>query len=552
MTRKSHRAEMTAGRLRMVPVDRLVPTPDNRRRAITDASVKSLANSIKESGLVQPIVARPHSAKAGYFEIRAGERRWRAAKLAGLSEIPVIVRELSDTAALAVTLTENLQRENLHPLEEAEMIQQALDRELDLKALASRLGRTVPFLVRRASLTRMSDTWKKEVLKPNSGASRLSPAHLQLISRLPIPTQESMFKDWMHQLGDGHLPSVADLRRAIDQGLQSLVAMPWKLDDVTLDPQAGSCLDCEKRSGRQRTLFPEAEESKVGKPSPQDRCLDPRCFGRKLVAHISLCETRLRGKHPILQLVQLEVNRLCPEVQEAFADRAQRVYAPRIVKGGIKGAIPVMPIDGPRVGKLIFLSPSQQETRGHLGQQRSRDANGKAVPLTMEERRTRLGKRRQAFIVKKVEARLRELAPDDLERLLAPDDGGPPVMLTFDPLVLTSAFGTNLRCDTVHCEDAWAEYDRLKEEPVPRRLAAMLASVIPVWIRRLAVPTQEHVHLQVVEAERVCDVLGMDFPAIAREAVEAIPEPKAWKTSMNNEPPAAISQGSASVEVAPR
>ena len=531
MTHKKRRPAAASGRLQLLPIDKLVPTPDNRRRNITEASVKSLAKSIRESGLIQPIVVRPHSTMEGHFEIRAGERRWRAAKLASLTEIPVIIRDLSDAVALAVTLTENLQREDLHPLEEAEMIQQALDRELDLKAIASRLGRTVPYLIRRASLTQLAEVWKKAVLKTGSGASGLSPAHLQLIARLPKITQEALAEDRNHFLFNGHTPSVAELRRSIDEGLQTLVAMPWKLDDATLDPEAGSCLECSKRSGRQRLLFPEAEESTDGKPSPRDRCLDPSCFGRKLVAHINSCEARLRSKYPDLQLVQLDLAvRPYPEVCTSFANRVQRIYAPRLVKGNTPGALPVMPIDGPRVGKLLFLSPSAQESSESHGRKgRVGDPNGKAVPLTMEERRIRLGKRRQAFIVKRVEAMLRELEPDSLERLFMPEGDGPPVELTFDPLVVTTAFWTSQRFDSLHLGDAWAEYDRLKEESVARRLAAMLAAVIPIWIRRLTVQTQEHVHVQVVEAERVCGVLRIDFPAIAREAVEAIPEPKAWR-----------------------
>jgi ParB family transcriptional regulator, chromosome partitioning protein len=84
-----------------VPIDRLVPTPDNRRKPISDASVRSLAQSIRNDGLLQPIIVRPHPTQSDYFEIRAGERRWRAAKLAGLKEVPVVVRKLDNEQALS-------------------------------------------------------------------------------------------------------------------------------------------------------------------------------------------------------------------------------------------------------------------------------------------------------------------------------------------------------------------------------------------------------------------------------------------------------------------
>ena len=92
-------------------------------------SLQELANSIKEQGVVQPIVVRPIT--AGRFELIAGERRWRAAQLAGLHEIPAVIKDLTDQAAAAVSLIENIQRENLNPLEESRALQRLID-EFDM------------------------------------------------------------------------------------------------------------------------------------------------------------------------------------------------------------------------------------------------------------------------------------------------------------------------------------------------------------------------------------------------------------------------------------
>lgn len=89
--------------------------------------------------MLQPIRVRPHPEKEGWFEIRAGERRWRAAKLAGFKELPAVVRSRDDATALSVTIAENLQRQNLHPLKKAATVQQAFDRGYDVKAVAARL-----------------------------------------------------------------------------------------------------------------------------------------------------------------------------------------------------------------------------------------------------------------------------------------------------------------------------------------------------------------------------------------------------------------------------
>ncbi len=104
--------------LKMVPIADLRPNPRNPRQAFDEAQLNELAGSIAEKGVLQPIVARP-AETPGQYEIVAGERRWRAAQKAGVHEIPVVVRELSEAEALEVALIENIQRSDLNPLEEA-------------------------------------------------------------------------------------------------------------------------------------------------------------------------------------------------------------------------------------------------------------------------------------------------------------------------------------------------------------------------------------------------------------------------------------------------
>ncbi|HST09104.1 MAG TPA: ParB/RepB/Spo0J family partition protein, partial [Terriglobales bacterium] len=379
------------GVLRMIPLDQLVPTTDNRRQPITDSSLKSLVQSIKTNGVLQPIIARVHPTNKDCWEIRAGERRWRAARLAGLTTIPALVRSLDDEAALAVTLVENLQRHDLHPLEEAATVQRAIAEGFDLKALASKLGRTVPYLVRRASLSNLASVWQQAVRKNNSEVSRLSPAHLELIARLPPATQEKLAEnDFTAILGRG-FPTVDELRRLIDEDLQRLAAMPWDVDDETLEPKAGSCANCGKRSSKQHLLFPEFAGPTQRTDKEQDRCLDPHCFQSKVIGYLERCEGRLRAKHPSLQLVELGVDEVSAEVRNAFADRLRAVYYPHIVKASEDGAQAAMPINGPKLGKLIYLDSGASingRQNGHTG--RPRDEQGKVIPLTLEEKQARL------------------------------------------------------------------------------------------------------------------------------------------------------------------
>jgi ParB family transcriptional regulator, chromosome partitioning protein len=104
----------------MVPLEAIRPSPFQPRRHFAEAELDGLAQSIREKGIVQPLLVRPIADSAADFELVAGERRWRAAQRVGLHEVPVVIRPLGDCDALEIALVENLQREDLSPLEEAE------------------------------------------------------------------------------------------------------------------------------------------------------------------------------------------------------------------------------------------------------------------------------------------------------------------------------------------------------------------------------------------------------------------------------------------------
>jgi ParB family transcriptional regulator, chromosome partitioning protein len=115
--------------LRHLPIDALSPGKYQPRRTIDQAKLAELAESIKAQGVIQPIVVRDLGGRR--FEIIAGERRWRASQLAGLGEIPAVIREVDDRTVVAMALIENIQREDLNPLEEAQALQRLID-EFDL------------------------------------------------------------------------------------------------------------------------------------------------------------------------------------------------------------------------------------------------------------------------------------------------------------------------------------------------------------------------------------------------------------------------------------
>ena len=137
-------AEVPGDKLRQIPVELLQRGQYQPRVDMRQDTLEDLANSIRSQGVVQPIVARPIKGNGTQrYEIVAGERRWRAAQMAGLQEIPAVIRDVPDDAAIAMALIENIQRENLNPLEEARALDRLI-REFDLthQAAAEAVGRS--------------------------------------------------------------------------------------------------------------------------------------------------------------------------------------------------------------------------------------------------------------------------------------------------------------------------------------------------------------------------------------------------------------------------
>ena len=127
----------------MVPTAALAPSTFQPRGPIEEQDLTELADSIRTQGILQPILVRPSAAQPGQFQIIAGERRWRAAKLVGLAAIPCFIRDLSDTSASAAALVENLQRKDLNPIEEAEGFRRLIDEfGLTQEELGSAIGKS--------------------------------------------------------------------------------------------------------------------------------------------------------------------------------------------------------------------------------------------------------------------------------------------------------------------------------------------------------------------------------------------------------------------------
>ncbi len=136
-------APLSAGSVRQLALDQLEPNPFQPRSTMDQGALDELAQSIRARGILQPLLVRPHPTEPGRFQIIAGERRWRAAGAAGLHEVPTLVRELADTDAAAVALVENLQRQDLNAIDEAEGYDRLINQfSLTQEAVSQAIGKS--------------------------------------------------------------------------------------------------------------------------------------------------------------------------------------------------------------------------------------------------------------------------------------------------------------------------------------------------------------------------------------------------------------------------
>lgn len=158
--------------VKQIPLVQIGTNADQPRKVFDDEKLQELANSIKEKGVLQPILLRSVKGKNFMYEIVAGERRYRAAKIAGLTEIPALVKEISDTNAMEIALIENVQRENLNPIEEAAGYQNLINEcNYSIDDVAHLIGKSISFIRNSLRLMGLPDSVKKLVENGEISAS---------------------------------------------------------------------------------------------------------------------------------------------------------------------------------------------------------------------------------------------------------------------------------------------------------------------------------------------------------------------------------------------
>jgi ParB family transcriptional regulator, chromosome partitioning protein len=264
---------------RDLPILSLTESAANPRSTFDETALNELAESIRAQGVLSPLLVRP---KGHSYEIVAGARRYRAAQLAGLDSVPVRIVELTDAQALETSIVENLQRRDVHALDEATGYVSLLQLDYTVEQIAAKCGKSPAYVAARAKLAELALAVTEAFAKDEIGVG-----HALLLARLqPEQQEEALAACYQEAYTNGSkskriLLPVRHLQQWIEHNiLLELAAAPFSKEDAQLVPEAGSCLECPKRTGHNTLLFAE-----IGANQP-DSCSDPACFQKKLDEHV--------------------------------------------------------------------------------------------------------------------------------------------------------------------------------------------------------------------------------------------------------------------------
>lgn len=274
-------------KLQNIDIIRLYESPLNPRKRFNEEAMAELTASIAAQGILQPILVRPDN--TGKFEIAAGARRYRAAVAAGLGQIPAVIRELTDDQLLEAAVIENLQRDNLHPLEEAEGYEAMMKHGYTADTLAEKIGKSRSYIFGRLKLLDLDEDGRRLFY-----AGALNPSTALLVARIPShKLQAKAIEDLTKTDFYGETKSVREAQRWIrDRYMLDLAKAPFPTEDGELIATAGPCSACPKRTGNSPDLFDDIDNANV--------CTDPDCHTAKKIA---AAERRAREAGPDVKIV---------------------------------------------------------------------------------------------------------------------------------------------------------------------------------------------------------------------------------------------------------
>lgn len=241
-------------------VEKLKITDTNPRGTPNGAALRELCNSIERVGILNPLLVTPKG------EILSGKRRYTAATTLKLKTVPVIVMDVTPEQAEEIALIDNLQRQDLSPMEEAEAYDRLLEK-YGVAEVAAKVGKAKSYVQRRHALTQLIPSAQKALAK-----GELSVGNAELLARLDDDLQKELM------MTGALTESTTEFKNTVSNSLAILANVGFDKKDAMLYQQAGSCVTCQKRTGSDTTLFADITKE-------EDRCTDTVCFWKKVELH---------------------------------------------------------------------------------------------------------------------------------------------------------------------------------------------------------------------------------------------------------------------------
>jgi len=342
-----------------IPLVKIRESKTNPRRFFDEAKLAELADNIRQHGVLQPILLRPLPAgEAGTYELVAGTRRYRASKLTKRETIPATVREQTDAQALELQVIENVQRVDVHPIDEAQGYAALIELQPDtytVESIAARVGRSPAYVNGRLRLIQLIPEAKQAFYE-----DKLTVAHAFEIARLQPNDQRRALQECFPQYRNAaailkdkkaEATTVRALRAWIEREIHlDLTNAPFDPQDEKLLPKAGACARCPKRTGSNPLLFPEVRQKSI--------CTDRECYRAKVEALVQIHVKPLeeKGEKPlrVSQAPAWQANGHAKDV--LFEGQYRKAKA----KGECPNTKAAVLIDGKGAGSIFYLCQTEK------------------------------------------------------------------------------------------------------------------------------------------------------------------------------------------------
>lgn len=286
--------------LATIKTDDIDFSPLNYRKYFSEQALQDFAEELKQHGIISQLTLRP--GKGNKYELVAGERRLRAARIAGLVTVPAAIVSLTDEQVIEIQLSENLQRENPHPMHEAQAIGQMQSTGKTIDEIATRLGKSKQFVYSRLKLLSLTDAFQEMIL-----ANVISLQEALQIASLSVESQTEFFEEHCSKWKKDKNFRLYNLDYYLNHYRYDLKNAPFNTKDKHLVPEAGACNVCPSNSATLKSLFPEIAKQAV--------CSNKECYNNKCNIHfIAALSNAIETYQPVALLFNNQLTDMAEKI----------------------------------------------------------------------------------------------------------------------------------------------------------------------------------------------------------------------------------------------